>query len=319
MENYIKNKKLDNFVICDQDVILNTTYINLLTTNQCNNACWYCCSDCQYKKDTYEYFPDESFSRLLQFIDVQGNPSLDLHFIGGEPTLHPKLKEWCTILEERYGFSLDMHMTTNAMKPLDYWRDFPMRRPNGTVTCSFHSDFVRDVDKWFDSMRLLRDNNSLQAIFLMAQKDNLDLLSGLYDKYRKELPVKINPIFQCKDTPEWRAFEKRGFEVQNEHKETLQNYCNTDVQVLYSDGTRDDDNFDSYNNFQGMMCNSGFVVLPNGDVTYCYADTKSMLNLCHDEPKKIDKWHVCKFNFCNCEFEFQKCSIQYYLRNVKCK
>jgi hypothetical protein len=86
---------------------------------------------------------------------------------------------------------------------------------------------------------------------------------------------------------------------------------------LFTDGTTDNENFDQYNNFRGMMCDAGFAVLPNGDVTYCYVDTKSILNLCHDEPRKIDKWHICPSRACNCEFEFQKCSIQYYLRNIK--
>jgi sulfatase maturation enzyme AslB (radical SAM superfamily) len=320
MENYTNNKKLANFVICDQDIILNTTHINLLTTNQCNNSCWYCCSDCHIKQESYDYFPDSYFDNLLEFIDIQGNPNLDLHFIGGEPTLHPKLKEWCVILEDRYGQWVDMHMTTNAMMPLGYWNNFPMRAPNGSVTCSFHSDFVKDPDEWFDKMRILRDNNSLGVVFLMAQKNNLELLKRLYDKYRPELPVKISPIFQVIDTPEYREFIRNTDVVeQNEHRETLSTNYDTNVQVVFDDGSTDNDNFDSYNNFRGMMCNSGFVVLPNGDVTYCYMDDKPIINLLRDRPKKLDKWHICKFKFCNCEFEFQKCSIQHYLRNIKCK
>lgn len=316
MANYTKNKKLDNFVICDQEVVLNTTYINFLTTNQCNNACWYCCSDCHIKKPSYDYFPEDAFQNLLDFIDVQGNDILDFHFIGGEPTLHPKLKEWWKILTTRWTTQVDVHMTTNGMMPLDYWTDLV----GGRITASFHSDFVHDPDEWFEKMMVLRDNNNLQAIFLMTQKSNLELIDRLYRKYKPLLPVRICPISQHIDSPEYKLFIEKGeYDIQNEHTETLGEYDNINIEVLFNDGTTDNNNFDQYNNFRGMMCDSGFVVLPNGDVTYCYADNKRILNLCQDEPRKIDKWHVCKFNFCNCEFEFQKCSIQYYLRNIKCK
>lgn len=320
MENYTKNKKLDNFVICDQDVILNRTYINFLTTRQCNNACWYCCSGCNVKQDSYDYFPNEAFPKLLEFIDIQGNRELDFHFIGGEPTLHPNLKEWCYILSEKYGDRLSLHMTTNAMMPLGYWRDFPMRLPNGSISASFHSDFVKDPDEWFEKMRVLRDNDSLQLVYLMTQKNNLDLVARLYEKYKPELPVKISPIFEVVNTPEFRQFLAAGdYDIQNEHQETLSENAGIEIEVLFNDGTTDNENFDQYNCFRGMMCDSGFVVLPNGDVTYCYADTKKIINLCEDEPRKLEKWHICQHKFCNCEFEFQKCSIQYYLRNIKCK
>ena len=308
--------KLDNYQLIKSGYVNDTCYINLLPTHQCQNRCWYC-----YAKDHFNdptMFTDEHFNKLLNFIDIQNKKLVDFHFIGGEPTLHPRLKNWIRILLDKYGDNIDIHMTTNMMLPMSYWKNFLLYRPYGTITSSFHSDWA-DPDEWFKKALYLEKQNTLETVMLLTQLDNFDLIKRVYEKYQPHLhDLRILPINQIEDTEEYKRFiEETGFYEHSEHEDALMDVkTREDIQVLLKDGTRDDENYSNYNNFSGMLCNSGFTVFANGDLYYCFRDRQPIQNL-SDELKPINKWHICNSNYCNCEFEFQKCSISHFVKNIK--
>ena len=310
-----RNKKLDNYQLIDRDYVDNTCYINLLPTHMCQNRCWYC-----YAKDKINdptMFTDDNFNRLLEFIDIQDKDMVDFHFIGGEPTQHPKLKDWMRVLLDRYDGHIDIHMTTNMMKPMDYWKDFILYRPHGTITSSFHSDWA-DPEEWFDKALYLEERGTLETVMLLTQLDNFDLIKRLYEKYNPYLhDLRILPINQIVDSKEYKQFMiETGFHEHSEHEDAMiDTKTRGDIQVLLKDGTRDDENYANYNNFAGMLCNSGFTVFANGDLYYCFRDRQPIQNL-SDDLKIIPKWHICNSRFCNCEFEFQKCSVSYFAKHM---
>ena len=311
----VKNK-LDNYQLIRSDYVGDTCYINLLPTHQCQNRCWYC-----YAKDNFNdttMFTEEHFQRLLKFIDKQGKKLVDFHFIGGEPTLHPRLKNWMRVLLDKYGERIDIHMTTNMMLPMSYWKDFMLYRPYGTITASFHSDWA-DPDEWFEKALYLEKSNTLETVMLLTQPSNFDLIKKLYNKYSPHLhDLRILPISQIEDSKEYKDFiEETGFVEHSEYEDAMMDVkTREDIQVLLKDGTRDDENYADYSNFAGMLCNSGFTVFANGDLYYCFRDRQPIQNL-SDELKPIQKWHICNSNYCNCEFEFQKCSLSYFSKHMK--
>ncbi len=165
----------------------------------------------------------------------------------------------------------------------------------------------------------LEEYGTLETVLLLTQHNNFDIVKDVYNEYKDRLhDIRILPIMQIEGSKDYEKFmEDNGFREHSEHEDAMIDVkTREDIQVLLRDGTRDDENYMNYNNFSGMLCNSGFTVFANGDIYYCFRDRQPIQNL-DDDIKKISKWHVCNSSYCNCEFEFQKCSISWFAKNKK--
>ena len=88
--------------------------LNLMLLTQCNQECSYCVFHCSPKK--HEFVSDDVLNALAKKI-VEYKKPVDLTLLGGEPTLHPRLKE----IVDRYATlpnvsSITIH--TNGRKSL---------------------------------------------------------------------------------------------------------------------------------------------------------------------------------------------------------
>ena len=83
--------------------------INLFVTYRCNLACSYC-----FARDLQPEFPgdlsEQDFDRLLDWMRGAGVPSVA--FIGGEPTLHPRLAD---MVERTAGAGIAVVLFSNGL------------------------------------------------------------------------------------------------------------------------------------------------------------------------------------------------------------
>lgn len=100
--------------------ILNLSYTNTLLiylTHFCNYSCYYCTGIIDIQKHIINIFPKTCFinsSKLIKFLQHQKKYK-NIIFYGGEPTLHPQLKN-IAILAKQYGYKL--FIMTNFSAPI---------------------------------------------------------------------------------------------------------------------------------------------------------------------------------------------------------
>lgn len=290
---------IELYKISDQERLSDTTHLNVMITDRCNNKCWYC-----YANNSVNDMSKHTFGELLVYIKNQNRGNVDIHLIGGEPSVHPNFIEYLNKLSEIDN--VDIHITTNLMVGMDVWEKIPS---NVTLSASYHSDWAKD-DGWFDKTIYLHNRCQLENVMLLVQSNNIHHIRDIWLKYKDLLPLKIQVITQHYDL---------GIDVSglDEHVEQSSDVDESQIEVLLKDGTRDDENYTNYNNFKGMLCSNGFFVNPMGELFYCenFEGNKNSCGTLSNPPKS--QWHICPFSRCDNDYEFQKCSIQYYTRNIK--
>lgn len=87
--------------------------INIFVTYRCNLACSYCFA-CELQKEFKEDITQERFERLLQWMTGAGVVSAA--FIGGEPTLHPRI---AAMIEQTVDAGIAAVLFTNGLFPTE--------------------------------------------------------------------------------------------------------------------------------------------------------------------------------------------------------
>lgn len=262
----------------------NALEITFVLTQKCNIECWYCYWN--EERDIRETV-DHDFDKVIEFIKLHERKHLLFQFYGGEPTIHPKLIEYADILNKEFN-SIDMWMHTNLLKSKRYFEQFN-KYDNFRVNCSFHTDWIPDVDKWFEKVYEL--NNSV--IYLMLQANNFDQIEKLYFENVNKKFVWICPVHQILET-----------ETYDKMKDTF------DKDHIYEHG------FGSYKN---LMCKPGFVIRENGDIMRCWAQMAhryKIFNLYTNPMKHIHDWTICGFKVCYCDQPYPRMKpTEYYRMN----
>lgn len=262
----------------------NALEITFVLTQKCNIKCWYCYWN--EEKDIRETV-DHDFDKVIEFIKIHEREKLLFQFYGGEPTIHPKLIEYTDILNKEFN-NVDLWMHTNLLQSKKYFEQFN-KYNNYRINCSFHSDWVPNIDKWIEKVYSL--NNS--TIYLMLQDNNFDLIKELYDKNVNKKTVWICAIHQILETEIYYKMKKT---FPKEH--------------IY------EHEFGSYKN---LMCKPGFVIRENGDIMRCWAQMAhryKIFNLYTNPMKHIPDWTICGFKVCYCNQPYPRMKpTEYYRRN----
>lgn len=309
----ILNSKFKKYCLFNEEKELDTCTLTILLTNKCTLSCWYCSCHSKTKKVSpmkENFITKDDFEKILDFIELQNRKTIKMIFTGGEPTLHPNLSDFMVKAEERFGDKLSIQLNTNlsnSMKVYDKLPEFSIE-----VNASFHSDFVRDREKWFEKALSLNEDN-LVRVNLMLEKHNNRLMKELYNKYSDRLNISVRPIFEFRDTEECEAH--RWFKKDHESHQDLSKEEVDGIQVEPKE-----DGWEKWRNFYGMVCSAEFIVMQNGECWYCWQEVwkkKPLLNIFKDEPIKINRFHLCTSKVCNDGFYFPKYSIEYYNKNIK--
>lgn len=291
------DKKLNNQRLVD---IGRTIFITLLITKFCNIRCWYC--DVLTNKSKKSRFMNlDDIEKVIQFIDIQDQPkkpNICINFFGGEPTLNPYLSDMIYKLKDYFEGkrNLDLLITTNLIKPLEYFKSLPKELIYAT---SFHSDWINDIDEWIEKARYLNDNNQLYHVVLMMQKTNMDLIYSIYEK-NNDLPIIICPIDQVVNDIKYNEFKTR-----------VNNYDifeDSEIELFYNRN-----HSDKYH-----MCSSGLIIDEYGNLYNCWPTINNpVTNIFESPTKKIPGWHLCDNYSSNCDMEVIRSSIKFYVNTIK--
>jgi len=265
----------------------NTLEVTLVLTQKCNIKCWYCYWN--EEKDIRETV-DHDFNKIVEFIKLHKKDHLLFQFYGGEPTIHPKLIEYADILYEEFD-SVEIFMHTNLLRSAKYFEQFN-KYDNFQIYCSFHSDWVPNVDKWLEKVYLLKNS----IVNLVLQETNFKQILQLFYKLLNRREVWICPINQM-----------IGTEAYDDMKSTW---------------TLDDIHEHSYKNYENQMCKPGFIIRENGDVMRCWAQMDrryKIFNIYTDPMKHIQDWTYCVSKICFCDQAYLRMDMKKYYRMIHAK
>lgn len=275
--------------------ILNTMFITLMITENCNFRCEYC-DVVDFDKE-HRFIEMDDLYKVLRFIDIQHpRPNLVFRFFGGEPTLHPQFKEMVETVKNHFEGrrNLDILLTTNLSKPYTYFESIP---DYVIVAPSLHTDWAKNYEDWFSKVTRMNDRGMLHHAILMLKDDNHDIIKDLYTRYSPILPVIIVPIDEYLCTPDYRNFKEEF-----------------DCEV-------DDSEYEAFFGKEDMvgstlMCSSGLFIDENGNLFDCWVKKNSRINVFQNPEHVIPQFHLCGEYGIECDKEIIRCSLKYYMNNL---
>lgn len=300
---------IDKFITTSINEIKNTTYINLFTTNDCQNDCWYCVENIPHKNHS-EKVTTETFNNILKFIDSQGSKKIQFHFYGGEPTLHRQLKPFIRKLRKKYGKKIEIIVSTNLMKTASYYKNFP---EYVKFLCSMHIEYINNYKTWMNTAISLFKRGQITKIILMLTKDNMNDVIRLYKEYEDILHMEIEPIDQFRFTEDYKNFYD-SYEYNERYDYGLQL---PDI-VISGKKYKEVPDFRVFGNFKDCFCNAGFDITTDGNVYKCMGKNQEILFNVNDitlEHHLVrDKWSLCKDVDCPGDGFFSRISPLEFLR-----
>lgn len=273
---------------------------SFIPTMNCNVLCAYCSMGCNKLRPNYNYSTTDDFQKLLNFLKVQGDERYEFEFFGGEPTMHPKFKEFNHMVDDFFGDQLDNIFTiSNFAKPISYWKyDWPDKVK---FIASYHHWYLKDKqDEWFKKIYSLAKLGKMFCVrFVVTEENEYEVLEAFNTYKRDDLGIDIWEIV----LDEWSTNEE--WLSKFDDRDDVDSGINIDRK-----------------NFYKMMCNCRFRVLENGDVYHCWnkandPSCKPILNVFKDEPFKVPEWHLCTTKYdCICKADkiHPKISIKEYAR-----
>ena len=259
---------------------IDTTYINLFTTGQCNHKCWYCIEDCHTNTNLH-HMTTQTFLNVIEFIKKQGNENVNFHFYGGEPLLHPDIWEMTNILRDEFD-SIQFKLSTNLNHSLEIVEKIPS---DFEVMVSLHNDDVEDHIEWMSNVMHVDSFCNLKEVSLMTQKNNFHEMLRLYELWSSDLPLTIYPIDQFRSMFEGEYIKTLTKNV-NIHEE---NNCGSDR----------------------CMCSAGWDISTSGDVSKCSAYKDNVLMNVNNNIYHLPVWGICPdASNCPCDEEFEKRNLK---------
>ena len=112
----------------------NPLILTWVTNNICTNHCSYCPENIHTGKNHhYDWMHAKSF--IEKCFEKYGNVHCSIS--GGEPTVSPFFKD---LIGEIYDRGGTIHLTTNLVRPLDYWKDIAVKF--SSMAASYHPEFM---------------------------------------------------------------------------------------------------------------------------------------------------------------------------------
>lgn len=263
----------------DYSKILEVTFV---LTQKCNIDCWYCYW--HYEPDVRDTV-EHDFNKVIEFLKLHKREGLYFQFYGGEPTIHPKLIDYTDQLHEEFD-SPKVFMHTNLLRSKKYFEQFN-KYPDFNVHCSFHSDWVKDIDGWFSKVHAIKNSK----IYFMVQEGNFELVYDLYLKHKDTKKCFVCPIKQI---------------------------LNTNLHYNIRDVVSQKDIYEHhYLSYRHKMCMPGYIIRENGDVMRCWAQMQQrykIFNIYEDKMKKVDPWMFCGFETCFCDQPYKRLKPNEYIK-----
>lgn len=234
-------------------------------------------------------------------------------FTGGEPSSHPKLKEYVHQLKKKYKDKIQIQINTNIGFPLSFYEKHFTREPV-ELLIGFHSKHVPNVEEFFEKVRFLEKFHKIK-VHLMLEKDNQEDIKKVYLKYKdakfanKKTHIEVVPIDQYYADP---SFKEVDWYVKEDKDRGYITKVKDRAGIIPKD---EDGDWMYHRDFKGMLCSGENIVTVDGDVYHCYQDLNKnknkKFNLLDNDLIKTG-FKICEHSLCTDGFTFPKYSVKYY-------
>lgn len=253
----------------------NTLSIMLYIIDQCNFSCWYCYND---KPRTQQMLDLNKTYLFLKNIVLQYNRPIRLTLIGGEPTLHPDLYEFCKKVCTLKNVHINVF--SNFSNNVILYKRLLTLSENINITFSYHIQY-KDVflKKFFNLLNLLHDKKYTQQIYIsivVESGQHFNNIIGVFNTAINFIPYKNIDLLQLDlqyanteytyTAEEWQKLIKCLNKIYNVKKQ------NEVYEITYSDQSTelviaDQLDFGKYKEITTeWICNAGI------DEFYCHSD-----------------------------------------------
>ena len=168
----------------------NLLRIEFMIGNTCNFNCWYCFKGSH--EGTHRWTDDmeqlvENFKHLFSKYRAVGKEMLELHIVGGEPTLWPKLGEFVT--EIRKHIPAYITISSNGSRTLRWWEKFGTVFDKILLSCHHKEVDIDHFIKVSDTLHEMgRSPNVMVLIDVLIEPVAINL--GFWSWDLIEIPIK---------------------------------------------------------------------------------------------------------------------------------
>jgi organic radical activating enzyme len=264
--------------------------------NLCNYSCWYCFPDSHSGTDPWPD-PEVVKKNIVSLVEYYYNTKLvndiEIHFLGGEPTLWKHLGSVIEYIKQNVKCRLNI--LTNASRTLRWWDEYGHYFDN--VGISVHHERA-DIKHIISVSEILyKKNISFYTNVLMDHKEwtkCIGIVNELTSTNTK-WPVLVKPI-HINGVSEYEDWQKPYLETQLKRKPTLLNFIRhfqipkNKITMTFDNGEKDTTRNPNYfmlnmmNKFEGWKCNLG--------INYLYIDRKGTISgTCKQKLYGLDYYH----------------------------
>lgn len=300
-------------------------YILAYVIDACNYNCEYCYNKRPYTKKMLDL--NVLYEYIFYIQNKFPTKYIQLELIGGEPTLHPDLLNFCKKIKHFKNFKLKIF--TNLSKDIDVYSQI-LQNQNAILIASWHSLPYDSKNSNFCNkiIQLTKNFKSQIEVRIMYEKNNsenaIDVANQLVKHSQYDI-FDLSLVFDPKDKDNqlysYSQSQLNAFELFHEKNEVRSN--RHEFLVKYSDGSSE------MKTFSEMFCNKvmlsckrwlcnagknsqyidydGFVY---PCVEYAYDKKNSMFNINDKNFGYCDfKQTLCKVDYCTCDWDIKKTKI----------
>lgn len=299
----------------------NVLRIEFMIGNTYNYSCWYCFKGSY--EGTHRWNNDynlviQNFYHLLDHYKANGKTKFELHIIGGEPTLWPKLGDFVKDIKQNYDCVISI--STNGTRTIRWWNqyadffDFVILSIHYERADTEHLKNVADI--------IHKKNKIVNAIVLMDPKNwhkclNIieDLKDSKHNWFINTSEIIHDTVMYTKEQIDFLSTPAKRYPDTKWLKQN-QHLFLKDIIVKFEDGSekivkKNWINLNQKNQFKGWLCNIGvdnIFINKEGRITgtcgtKLFDDYNIYSNDFIDIFNPDIKPKICDVDFCMCQPE----------------
>jgi len=295
----------------------NAITVSWALTSNCNYACWYCHPTFHDNKNG---FPD--YKKAIKFVKTlkEQHPSLIfIELVGGEPSLWPKLIDFCK--EVSALDNIVLQIGTNLSRTTRYWQHFAEQNLENNVLFEVsHHSKLSDDELFFENLKILSQKHYVNVSF-MLDVEYCEKSINLYNKIIKEnlnISGRFKPLRSIdghNDGQFAQQYREYHYDIIKNLKLNNSNDVNVPElpeKVFYlNNGNKVSVDLpslivDKKNSYLGWKCAAGskrFVIESNGNIMPCGFVHQSLGNINQGNFQMLDDYITCSINYCNCLYD----------------